>query len=307
MGKTILITGSSSGIGAALAAKLADQGHFVIATARNPAKIAASLKERLNVATVQLDVVDTESVAQAVTSVASIISKEGLNGLDVLVNNAGVGYTMPLLDVDIDEAKKVYEVQVWGMLRVTQAFANMIISSKGRIVNVSSTGSMLNTPWIGECWMATGAMVADLETGTYASAKCALNMLSETLRAELMPFGVDVVDLLTGRVLTPFHENQIIIGLPKGSRYLAIEDTICKWEMGEVGPPKGALDKYIDEIVPVVLGGNGVVWKGAHVWMVWLSSVLPTFLTVSLLCFVSFPVMVLANGDRMLRIGGCRD
>ena len=151
MAKTILITGSSSGIGAALAAKLADQGHFAIATARNPAQIAAWLKEWPNVATVQLDVIDAESAAQAVTSVTSIISKEGLNGLDVMVNNAGVGYTMPLLDVDIDEDKKVYEVQVWGMLRVTQAFADMIISSKGRIVNVSSTGSMLNTPWIGEC------------------------------------------------------------------------------------------------------------------------------------------------------------
>ena len=133
-------------------------------------------------------------------------------------------------------------------------------------------------------------------------------MLSETLRAELMPFEVDVVDLLTGRVLTPFHENQIIIGLPKESRYLAIKDTIHKWEMGELGPPKGALDKYIDEVVPVVLGGNGVVWKGAHVWMVWLSSVLPTFLTVSLRPLQVYFVMVLmANGNRMLRIGGCRD
>lgn len=140
--------------------------------------------------------------------------------------------------------------------------------------------------------------LANLETGTYASAKCALNMLSETLRAELMPFGVDVVDILTGRVLTSFHENQIIVGLPKGSRYLAIEDIIHKWEMGELGPPMGPLDKYIDEIVPEVLGGNGVVWKGAHVWMVWLTTVLPAFLTVSF----NFPCISelcvwMANGD----------
>lgn len=143
--KTILITGcSAGGIGAALARTLAAHGHRIFATARNTSKIPTELSELANVTVLQLDVISASSVSEA----AKIVAADG-NGLDVLVNNAGAGLTMPLLDVDITEARKVHDTNLWGSLRTVQAFADLLIASQGRVVNISSVGAVVNTPWIG--------------------------------------------------------------------------------------------------------------------------------------------------------------
>ena len=144
--KTILITGcSAGGIGAALAHTLASQGHNVYATARNTSKIPTELSKLANVMTLQLDVTSTSSVTEAAKAVAA-----DRKGLDVLDNNAGAGFTMPLLDVDIARAQQVHDTNLWGMLRAVQAFADLLIASQGRVVNISSVGAVVNTPWIGE-------------------------------------------------------------------------------------------------------------------------------------------------------------
>lgn len=70
-------------------------------------------------------------------------------GLDILVNNAGIGHTAPLLDVDLEHAKSLYETNIWGALRMIQGLADLLLESKGRIINVSSVGAVVNTPWIG--------------------------------------------------------------------------------------------------------------------------------------------------------------
>lgn len=143
--KTILITGCSAhGIGAALALTLARQGHFVFATARNTSKIPERLSALENVQVLPLDVTDPASIAGAVSSV-----REHGRGLDILVNNAGTGYTMPLLEADLDRAKAVYEANVWGLLGLIQACSDLLVAAKGRIVNMSSVGAVVNTPWIG--------------------------------------------------------------------------------------------------------------------------------------------------------------
>jgi NAD(P)-dependent dehydrogenase (short-subunit alcohol dehydrogenase family) len=150
--KTILITGcSEGGIGAALAHALAKRGHYIFATARNISKIPESLTLLSNVMAVQLDVTSHTSVAEAAKIVTSTIQDHGGKGLDVLVNNAGRGYASPLLDVDIREAQRLYDTNVWGVLRTIQAFADSLILTRGRIVNVSSLGAVVNTPWIGMC------------------------------------------------------------------------------------------------------------------------------------------------------------
>jgi NAD(P)-dependent dehydrogenase (short-subunit alcohol dehydrogenase family) len=144
--RTILITGcSAQGIGAVLALTLAKQGHHVFATARDTSKIPSELSSLPNVSVLALDVSSTESVAEASKAV-----EEAGHGLDVLVNNAGFGYTMPILDVDIDKAQSLYNANVWGTVRTVQAFAAQLIKSKGRVVNVSSVGAVVNTPWIGK-------------------------------------------------------------------------------------------------------------------------------------------------------------
>lgn len=144
--KTVLITGcSSKGVGAGLVLAIAERGHTVFATARNPAKVPSELTNLSNVHVLTLDVTSRESVKKAVEAV----DKHGNGRLDVLINNAGVGYTMPLLDADIEEAKRVYDANIWGCLRVTQGFMDMLIQGKGQVVMISSVGGVLNTPWIG--------------------------------------------------------------------------------------------------------------------------------------------------------------
>lgn len=143
--KTVLITGcSANGIGSALAEALANQGHHVFATARSPFKIPSSLTTLSNVTPLQLDVTSSESVAAAVQAV----EHHGA-GLDILINNAGSGYTMPLLDIDLAQAQQVYETNIWGPLRLIQAVAPLLLSRGGRVVNISSVGAVVPTPWIG--------------------------------------------------------------------------------------------------------------------------------------------------------------
>ncbi|GJN80324.1 hypothetical protein PLIIFM63780_003850 [Purpureocillium lilacinum] len=265
MTKTILVTGcSAGGIGAALAQALADQGHHVFATARNPSKIPPELRTLSNVSSLALDVSSSASVADAAKAV-----REVGKGLDVLVNNAGAGYTMPVLDVDIDQAKWLYEANVWGPVRTIQAFADLLIASKGRIVNVSSVGAVVNTPWI----------------ASYASSKAALNSISETLRLELTPFGVTVATVYLGTVATSFHANEPAPELPPGSLYASILDTITKWAKGEAGPKGGPIKDLVDSVVPDVLGEKGgIVWRGPNSGAVrFLSRWMPIWLLDSMM------------------------
>ena len=265
--RIILVTGcSAGGIGAHLALVLAQlpEAHTVYATARDVSKIPAELSALPNVTTLPLDVTSASSVAAAAQAVASS------GGLDVLVNNAGSGYTMPLLDVDVAYAQRVHDANVWGPIRTTQAFSDLLVSSgKGRVVNVSSVGAFVNTPWI----------------GVYSSSKAALNMLSDTLRLELAPFGVSVVSLMIGTVATPFHANEPDVVLPEKSRYAGIVQTISDWAKGRAGPKGGSVEEIARSLVPDVLGTGGGqchVWKGANSGAVrFMSRWLPVSVLVS--------------------------
>jgi NAD(P)-dependent dehydrogenase (short-subunit alcohol dehydrogenase family) len=142
--KTILITGCSANrIRAAVALALAKRSHHVFATARTISKIPEELASLPNVTVLPPDVSSPASVAAAVEAIRATGKQ-----LDVLVNNAGIGYSMPLLDVDVERAKHVCEVNVWAVIRTVQAFADLLIQSKGRIVNVSTCSAVVNTPWI---------------------------------------------------------------------------------------------------------------------------------------------------------------
>lgn len=141
--KSILITGcSADGIGAAMALVLAKRGHHVFATARDTSKIPESLRSLSNVTTMALDVADPSSIAASARAVA-----DSGRGLQVLVNNAGGGYVRPVLDIDIAAAQRLFDINLWGPLRMIQAFAGLLISSRGRIVNVSSSAAVINSPW----------------------------------------------------------------------------------------------------------------------------------------------------------------
>ncbi|KAL4748945.1 hypothetical protein BDW72DRAFT_179179 [Aspergillus terricola var. indicus] len=276
--RTILITGcSANGVGSALALALAKHphNHHVFATARSVHKIPKDLSSIPNVTVLQLDVTSPESVADAVEAVRAHSASPDNDddtvgaGLDVLVNNAGVGYTMPLLDAQIDKAKEVYETNVWGTLRMVQGFADLLIARKGRVINLSSVGAVVNTPWI----------------GIYSSSKSAVTQLSETLRLELSPFNVSVVCVMLGTIATSFHANEPQVVLPASSWYAAIKVTIWRWASGDAGPKGGSVYDAARLIVQDVLGtGAGLVWKGPNSSAVrFVSRWCPGWLLVSLL------------------------
>ncbi|KAJ7247998.1 hypothetical protein C8J57DRAFT_1673301 [Mycena rebaudengoi] len=243
--KTILITGcSAGGVGAALATALAcrDPSHHVFATARTTTKIPAALAALPNVTVLPLDVASSASVRACAQEVARILEAEvpGTAGLDVLVNDA-VYVTMPLLDTDVDEAARLHDVNLWGALRTVQSFADLIIAARGKVVNVSSVGSVVNMAW----------------NGAYSAFKAGLNRVSETLRLELAPFGVSVLTVMLGGVATVFIANEAPRPLPPGSRYASIGDAILLWAR-EKGVLAGMMppERIAEELVPDILASG---------------------------------------------------
>ena len=169
----ILITGCSKGLGRATAIELARRGHEVIATARNPETLIDLPAARL-----ALDVTDAESVRGVADAAGTV---------DVLVNNAAEIAMGPLESIPFAEIRRLYDINVFGTLRMIQAFApGMRARRAGTIVNVSSFVGRAAVPL----------------TGIYCSTKWAIEGLSESLRIELGHFGVHVIVVEPGRIGT---------------------------------------------------------------------------------------------------------
>lgn len=144
--KHVLITGcSDGGIGSGLAKKFHDNGLHVFATARNLSKMQ-DLRDLPNVTFLKLDVTELETIKAAY----KVVEAQTGGRLDYLVNNSGSGYVMPFLDSDIETSKHMFDVNVWGVVRVTQVFAPLVISARGTIVNNASTAGCIGLPYQGE-------------------------------------------------------------------------------------------------------------------------------------------------------------
>lgn len=145
MKKTVLITGcSAGGLGYALAEEFHKRGFHIIATARDTSKIGP-LKNEPDVEVLPLDVTSPESVSSCLKAVQGKTDK-----LDILVNNAGGALFSPLVHVDIDKAKALYDVNLWGALRVTQAFASLLYNARGVLLNISSMAGAVPLAWQGK-------------------------------------------------------------------------------------------------------------------------------------------------------------
>ncbi|KAI1771462.1 NAD(P)-binding protein [Hypoxylon cercidicola] len=253
--RKVLITGcSDGGIGSSLALAFHKAGYHVYATARDPTKMAQL--ESQGIETLTLDTLSADSIAECVGKVPS---------LDILVNNAGKMFNMPVVDVDIAEAKKVYDLNVWSHLAVTQAFLPRILASRGTIVNQTSVGATLTLPF----------------QGVYNSSKAALSMLSDTMRLELEPFGVRVVELRTGVVntnLVKTMQTSTTTTIPEGSIFEPARERVEKALRQEQSEGAGMPRQQWAEAVVRDLSGKSprpVIWRGEAAFLSWFSSLLP--------------------------------
>ena len=184
MEKVALITGASSGIGESAAILLHEAGYKVYGAARRIEKMK-SLEDQ-GISTIALDITDEDSILRCV---ATIGEKEG--GIDVLVNNAGYGSYGAIEDVPMEEARRQFDVNMFGLARLTQlVLPGMREKGFGKIVNISSMGGKIYTPF--------GAW--------YHATKHALEGWSDCLRLETREFGIDVVVVEPGGIKTPWGQ-----------------------------------------------------------------------------------------------------
>ena len=188
MEKVAIVTGSSSGIGFETALDLAREGYFTYATMRNTKKgdtiKEIAKKENLKLETLELDVDKEDSVKNAINK---IVKEKGR--IDILVNNAGYGLFGCLEDISMEELKAQFETNFFGVVRVSQAVIPVMRNQKsGIIVNVSSVAGRIGFP------VSPG----------YISSKFAIEGLSESMRYELSPFGINVIIIEPGVIKTNF-------------------------------------------------------------------------------------------------------
>lgn len=180
MNKIALVTGASSGIGATTARELSRAGYIVYAAARRVERME-ELKED-GIRPVSMDLTKEDSMVKCVNT---ILKEEGR--IDVLVNNAGYGSYGAIEDVPMNEARRQFDVNLFGMARLIQLVTpGMRQNHYGRIVNISSMG--------GKIWTKFG--------GWYHATKFAVEGFSDCLRMELAPFGIDVVVVEPGGIKT---------------------------------------------------------------------------------------------------------
>ncbi|WP_183100477.1 oxidoreductase [Nocardioides pelophilus] len=181
--RTVLITGCSSGIGEATAARLVRSGWDVYATARRPETL--STLADAGCTTLALDVTDETSMTTAVDAVL-----EGAGRIDALVNNAGYSQSGALESIDVADVRRQFETNVFGLIRLTQlVLPTMRQQRSGRIVNIGSMGGKLTFPG----------------GGAYHASKYAVEALSDALRFEVAGFGIKVVLVEPGLITTNFE------------------------------------------------------------------------------------------------------
>jgi len=188
--KTVLITGGSDGLGKAAALFLAERGYQVVATGRSAGKLTAleslASERKLPLTTLEMDVCRDDSVRAGVTAV---LARYG--SIDVLVNNAGVGYMAAVEEIRMEDFRQQFDTNLFGVLRVTQAvLPGMRARRSGRILMISSVAGLVTPPTY----------------GPYSSSKHALEGLSNALRLELYPFHIPVILVEPGYIVTNFQQ-----------------------------------------------------------------------------------------------------
>lgn len=194
MNKVVLITGGSSGIGKSIGEFLHHKGFVVYGTSRNPEKVLNAIFPLI-----ALDVRDVDSINKAVAKVIAISGR-----LDVVINNAGVGITGPLEEIPTSEIKNNFETNLFGPIEVMKAvLPQMRVQQSGLIINITSIAGYMGLPY----------------RSVYSASKGALELITEALRMEVKPFGIQITNVAPGDFATNIAAGRFHAPLLKGSAY----------------------------------------------------------------------------------------
>ena len=194
MSKVVLITGGSSGIGKSIGEFLHHKGFVVYGTSRNPEQLKKSIFPMLT-----LDVRNVESIQAAVSK---IITTSGR--LDIVINNAGVGITGPLEEIPTKEIKNNFETNFFGPIEVMKAvLPQMRLQKSGLIINITSIAGYMGLPY----------------RSVYSASKGALELITEALRMEVKPFGINITNVAPGDFATNIASGRFHVPLILGSAY----------------------------------------------------------------------------------------
>ncbi len=261
-----MITGASSGIGRACAIRLAEEGFRVFAGYRNEADATAlAAGSPGDLEPVRLDVTNPDQIAAASARVEEAV---GAQGLWALVNNAGIPVTGPVEALPLDELRRQLEVNLIGQVAVTQALLPALRRARGRIVNVSSVGGRVATPFM----------------GAYHASKFGLEAISDSLRRELAPLGVAVCVIEPGSIETGIwervREHGSVAGDSSAARDVYREEMDAALEAANRTGDRATGPDAVAGVVHSTLSvarprARYVVGSDARA-MIWAQSVLPT-------------------------------
>jgi NAD(P)-dependent dehydrogenase (short-subunit alcohol dehydrogenase family) len=190
MNRSVVITGASSGIGNASVSKMSQAGWTIFACVRKAADGQRLQSEIPGVHPLIMDVQDAASISSAADELESQLNRQGLNGL---VNVAGIGMVRPIEYASLHDLREIFEINVFGQIATIQAFAPLLRKRRGRIVNITSVGVNIAIPF----------------GGLLNASKSAFGMLSDTMRLELRPFGIHVSTIEPGAIATPAVEKTL--------------------------------------------------------------------------------------------------
>src|SRR6187431_163233 len=194
MNKVVLITGGSSGIGKSIGEFLHHKGFVVYGTSRNPERVVNSIFPLI-----ALDVRNVYSIHSAVEKIIAVSGK-----LDIVINNAGVGITGPLEEIPIEEIKNNFETNFFGPIEVMKAvLPHMRAQTSGLIINITSIAGYMGLPY----------------RSVYSASKGALELITEALRMEVKPFGIQITNIAPGDFATNIAAGRFHAPVIKGSAY----------------------------------------------------------------------------------------
>lgn len=229
--KVWLITGCSTGFGRALANQVIDAGYKVVVTARNPETLKdLQKKNEANVLALKLDVTEKDQARDAVQQ-----SMERFGKIDVLVNNAGIGYFSSVEESVEEETRKMFEVNFWGLMNMTNAVLPVMRQQKsGHIINFSSISGLVSFPAV----------------GYYNATKYAVEGISESLAQEVAPFQIRVTLIEPGLFRTDWAGRSSV--KTETAIYTeSVRDTIARFE-GISGKEPGNPDKAAKVMISLV-------------------------------------------------------